>query len=138
MNLGIRDEIDSAKAMLEEYINSGERHSRLGGLIGLGFAYAGSCRQDILEILIPYIADVDLETEFSAMAALSLGLVFCGSSNEEASEAIVETLMEREDNILNMSISRFFSVALGILFLGEQEKCENIIEILEMIEHPIK
>ena len=60
MNLGIRDEIDPAKAMLEENINSGELHSRLGGIIGLGFAYAGSCRQDMLEILVPFISDTDV------------------------------------------------------------------------------
>ena len=72
------------------------------------------------------------------MAALSLGLIFCGSGNEDASEAIVYTLMERGESELNMSLSRFFSVALGILYLGEQEKCENIIEIISMIDHPIK
>jgi len=53
------------------------------------------------------------------MAALSLGLIFCGSANEEASEAIVYTLIEREHIELNRTISRFFSVALGILYLGQ-------------------
>jgi len=60
MNLGIRDECDPAKAMLEESINSGEFHSVLGGLIGLGFAYAGSCREDLLEILIPYVSSTEI------------------------------------------------------------------------------
>lgn len=45
--MGIRDEVDPAKAMLEEGINSGEMYSKLGGVIGLGFAYAGSCREDM-------------------------------------------------------------------------------------------
>ena len=56
MNMGIRDECDPAKAMLEENIESGELHSVMGGIIGLGFAYAGSCREDLLEILIPHVA----------------------------------------------------------------------------------
>lgn len=54
--MGIRDECDPAKAMLEEGIEGGELHSVKGGIIGLGFAYAGSCREDLLETLIPYIS----------------------------------------------------------------------------------
>ena len=97
MNMGVRDsEIDPAKAMLEDSINTQELHNRLGGIQGLGFAYAGSCRKDMLEILVPFVSDADLLTEMSAMAALSLGLIFCGSADEEASEAIVYAMMERD------------------------------------------
>ena len=45
--MGLRDEFDAAKALLEDGINSKELYSRLGGLIGLGFAYAGSNRKDL-------------------------------------------------------------------------------------------
>ena len=109
MTLGIRDEVDPAKAMLEENIESGGMHSRYGGVVGLGFAYAGSCREDLLELLVPFIYDIDISNELSAMAALSLGLIFCGSANEEVSEAIVYTFIERGDSELNNTMSRFYS-----------------------------
>jgi len=97
MNLGIRDEIDPAKAILEENINSKEFCSRLGGIIGLGFAYAGSCREDFLETLVPFVVDVDHSLDQSVFAALSLGLIFCGDCNEDAATAIIETLMCRDE-----------------------------------------
>jgi hypothetical protein len=52
------------------------------------------------------------------MAALSLGLIFCGSSNEDISEAIVYTLMELTVE-LNVSMTRFLSVGLALVFLGQ-------------------
>jgi len=56
MNLGIRDECDPAKALLEEHLERNEMNSTLGSIVGLGFAYAGSCRDDLLDTLMPYIS----------------------------------------------------------------------------------
>ena len=41
----ITDDCDTAKALLEEQINGKESFGRLGGVIGLGLAYAGSARE---------------------------------------------------------------------------------------------
>jgi len=73
----------------------------------------------------------------SALAALSLGLIFVGTRNEDVVTIIIETLQERPENQLNMTMARFFGVALGLLFLGKQESCEAIIDVINTMTHPI-
>jgi len=65
-------------------------------------------------------------------------LIFVGTRNEDITTMIIETLQERPENQLNMTMARFFAVALGLLFLGKQEACEPTLEIVNMITHPIK
>ena len=103
--------------------------------MGLGIAYAGSAREDLLELLVPIVVDTNTSVELSAMAALSLGLIFVGRCTEDVSNAILQTLSERPDNILDISMARFFSVGLGLLFLGKQDKCEATIEALGIVSH---
>lgn len=136
-NAGIIDECDPAKAILEEKINSKEDYSRLGSIIGIGMAYSGTAREEFLDTLIPIIIDTNYSVESSAFAALSLGLIFVGKCNDDVGNAIYQTLTERPENQLNMTVCRYFGVALGLLFLGKQEKCEAILEATKTISHPI-
>ena len=136
-NAGIIDDCDPAKAILEEKILGKEDYSRLGSIIGIGMAYSGSAREEFLESLIPIIIDTNYSVESSAFAALSLGLIFVGKCNEDVGNAIYQTLIERPENQLNMTVCRYFGVALGLLFLGKQEKCEAILEATRTITHPI-
>lgn len=57
--------------------------------MGLGIAYAGSARVDLLELLVPIVVDTGISVELSALAALSLGLIFVGKGNEDVSNAIL-------------------------------------------------
>ena len=61
--------------------------------MGLGLAYAGSNREDLLELLLPFVTDTALDMQLSAMAALSLGLIFVGSAQSDVSEAIIQTFL---------------------------------------------
>lgn len=56
--------------------------------MGLGIAYAGSAREDLVDGLVELVIDTEQSVELSAMAALSLGLIFVGKGNESASNAI--------------------------------------------------
>jgi 26S proteasome regulatory subunit N1 len=86
--------------------------------MGVGIAYAGSNRDDLLERLIPIVVDTNLSVELSSLAALSLGLIYVGKCKEEVSCAIIQTLAERADSFLSVSMARFFALGLGLLFLG--------------------
>jgi 26S proteasome regulatory subunit N1 len=51
---GIRSEVDPALALLSEHVENPRSSSiRIGAILGLGFAYAGTCRMEIQELLIP-------------------------------------------------------------------------------------
>lgn len=39
---------------------------------------------------------------------------------------------------MNSHTARFFGIGLALLYMGQQNKCEAILEAINLIEHPIK
>jgi 26S proteasome regulatory subunit N1 len=106
--------------------------------MGLGLSYAGSNKEDLLDVLLPIITDSSQDMQVSAMAALSCGLVFVGSSHSDVSVAIISTLLSDERrNQLTDKWTRFLALGLGLLFFGRQEEVEVILETLKAVEHPM-
>jgi len=136
---GINNECDPAWALLGEHLESDKPLQKLGAIVGLGFAYAGFQREDLMENLTPIIVDTGATLECSVMAALSLGMIYVASCNDEIAQSIFQSLMERQavDGALDGALSHFFAVGLGLLYLGQQDKAETILEALEAITHPI-
>ena len=140
MNSGIRDDTDSTLSLLgvDESLGSKSVQVRMASIMGLGLAYANSNREDVLELLLPIVEDTSLDMQLSAMAALSLGLIFVGSSNDRVSEAIITTLLDEDrQKQLKDKWTRFMSLGLALLFFGRQEEVEVILETLKAIDHPM-
>mmetsp|Transcript_23303 Transcript_23303/g.42134 ORF Transcript_23303/g.42134 Transcript_23303/m.42134 type:complete len:888 (-) Transcript_23303:94-2757(-) len=136
---GVKNECDPAWALLGEQLEAEDGQIRLAAVVGLGYAYAGSCREDILENLTPMIVDTACSIETSAMAAVSLGLVFVSSCNDEVAQAILQTLIERQavEGALSGTWPHFFAVGLGLLYLGQQDAAEATLLALDAITHPV-
>lgn len=122
---GINDDNDIAYALLSDSLGEGsEDIVRECSILGLGMAYAGRSRMDLQEIAISNIVDTNISLKESAYTALALGLSFVGQCNGDVAEAIVSTLMEREEAQLNEHFAKYFGVGLALLFMGQQNKCE--------------
>ena len=107
--------------------------------MGLSFAYAGSARADLLEIISPLILDSSNSMEVSSMAALALGIIFVGTCDDDVANSILQTLMsDRSNEDLDSTFVKFFGLALGLLFLCKQERADAIIEAIGVIEHSCK
>ncbi len=140
LNSGVRMDSEPALALLstEENLNSKHVIMRMASIMGLGLACVGTNKEDLLELLLPIVEDTALDMELSAMAALSLGLIFVGSSNDRVSEAIITTLLDEErQKQLKDKWTRFMSLGLALLFFGRQEEVEVILETLKVIDHPM-
>ncbi|KAG5943175.1 proteasome regulatory particle base subunit [Claviceps monticola] len=140
MNSGVRLDSEPALALLGD--SDKLQHSnpliRTACIMGLGLSYAGSNKEEVLELLLPIIGDSSQEMQMSAMAALSLGLVFVGSSHPEVTEAIVTTLMDEERKAqLTDKWTRFLGLGLGLLYFGRQEEVDVILETLKAVDHPM-
>ena len=137
---GVRLDAEPALALLgtEENLGSKSVSMRMASIMGLGLSYAGTNKDELLELLLPIVEDTSLDMQLSAMAALSLGLIFVGSSNDRVSEAIITTLLdeERQKNLKD-KWTRFMSLGLALLFFGQQEEVEVILETLKAIDHPM-
>ena len=140
LNSGVRIDAEPALALLsgDENIGSKNVPTRMASIMGLGLACAGTNKDDLLELLLPIVEDTSLEMQVSAMAALSLGLIFVGSSNDRVSEAIITTLLDEDrQKQLKDKWTRFMSLGLALLFFGRQEEVEVILETLKAIDHPM-
>lgn len=156
----MRTEADAALALLGEYVDNKSVPLKTSAIIGLGLAYVGSHREDLLATLLPHVADDSVSMEISSLAALALGFIFVGSENGEVTGTILQTLMEkaeRDDKSLDEKWAKFMVLGLGLLYLGMsclllkcvtfltlrrplsglQDKSDATIETLKAIEHPI-
>ncbi|RMJ28510.1 26S proteasome regulatory subunit [Aspergillus sp. HF37] len=140
LNSGVRIDSDPALALLSDPDNLEAKNvpMRVASIMGLGLAYAGSNKEDLLEVLLPIVEDVSLDMQLSATAAVSLGLVFVGSSNHQVSEAIATTLMDEErQKHLKDKWTRFMALGLALLYFGRQEEVDVILDILKAVDHPM-
>lgn len=140
MNSGVRIESEPTIALLGDADKLHHQNPlvRTACLMGLGLAYAGSNKEEVIELLMPIIADSTQDMQISAMAALACGLIAIGTSHPEVSEAIVTTLMddERKSQLTN-KWTRFLALGLGLLFFGRQEEVDVILETLKAVDHPM-
>ncbi|KAJ5620417.1 hypothetical protein N7510_004401 [Penicillium lagena] len=140
LNSGVRLDSDPALALLSDTDNLEAKNvpMRVASIMGLGLAYAGSNKEELLEILLPIVEDSSLDMQLSAMAAVSLGLIFVGSSNHQVSEAIATTLMDEErQKQLKDKWTRFMALGLALLYFGRQEEVDVILDILKAVDHPM-
>ena len=139
MNSGVRSDSagDPTFALLTDFEDK-PVNVKVASIMGLGLAYAGSNREDILEILLPFVTDTSLDMQISAMAALSLGLVFVGSAQSDVSEAIIQTFLDEDrEKQLKDKWTRFMTLGLALLYFGQQEEVDVVLETLKVIEHPM-
>lgn len=140
LNSGVRMDSEPALALLSTEENLGSKNvpMRMASIMGLGIAYAGTRKEELLDLLLVIVEDTSLDMQLSAMAALSLGLIFVGSSNDRVSEAIITTLLDEDrQKQLKDKWTRFMSLGLALLFFGRQEEVEVILETLKAIDHPM-
>lgn len=137
VNASLRNNTDAAFALLSEHVEGSKRDVRIGAILGLGIAYAGTCHEDVNELLVPILVDGEQSIEIVALVALTLGLVFVGSGNEDITEAIMSVLSTREEKDLTHPLARYLSLALGFLFLGKGEAAEFAIEAAKILSPKI-
>jgi 26S proteasome regulatory subunit N1 len=133
----VRSDFDPALHILDEAIKKPKEIYKIGGILGLSFSYAGTSKPEILESLIPLIIDTGYPMEISAMAALCLGIVFVGSCNSDVLNGIMQGITEREPSTLEHCLARYFALALGLVFLGQQEKIDATLEAIQLIPDPL-
>eukprot|EP01118_Nematostelium_gracile_P000182 TRINITY_DN1017_c0_g1_i1.p1 TRINITY_DN1017_c0_g1~~TRINITY_DN1017_c0_g1_i1.p1 ORF type:complete len:876 (+),score=310.73 TRINITY_DN1017_c0_g1_i1:43-2670(+) len=137
VNSGVRNDCDPALALLSDYIDKPSNALRIGAILGLGLAYNGSARQDLLDSLLPMIDDSNTPMEVAAIAAVSLGMIFVGTAHPDITQSIMQALMERDEASLSNTHSRFMALGLGLAYLGKQDMADVTLETLKILENPI-
>ncbi|KAJ1972597.1 proteasome regulatory particle base subunit [Dimargaris xerosporica] len=100
-------------------------------------AYAGSHRDDIVELVTPAMVEPTSAMDLAALSALTAGLVTIGSCHGELTSTILEALTERSKTQLDHSFARYMGVGLALMYLGKQDAADATLAVLKTIEHPI-
>jgi len=140
LHSGVREPSEPAMALLAEHdtLYHKNKEIRVAAIMGLGLAYAGTHREELITTLLPIVSDTSLDMQTSAMAALSLGMIFTSSTNTDITEAIVQTFFDEDrTNQLKDKWTRFMALGLALLYLGRQEDVDVIVETLGAIDHPM-
>ncbi|XP_063990576.1 26S proteasome non-ATPase regulatory subunit 2 [Diachasmimorpha longicaudata] len=138
VNCGVRNECDPALALLSDYVLHSSNTMRIGAIVGLGLAYAGSNREAILTLLAPVLTDPKSNWEVIGVTGLALGMVAVGSCNVFVTTSIMHCLMEKSETELKDTYARFLPLGLALCFLGKQEAAEAIIAALEVVPEPFR
>lgn len=130
--------------------------------MGLGIAYAGSSREDLLDLLAPTLTDEASSPELVGAASTAIGLGFVGSANGEVSSELLQAnswlmlkncarvcsgckimislssdlrrqaLLSRTEEQLKDPHVRFIMLGLALTFLGRQDAAEPTLEGLKV------
>jgi len=138
VNTGVRNECDPALALLSDYVLHSSNVMRLGAIFGLGLAYAGSNRQDVIQLLLPVFGDSKSNMEVVGVTALATGLISVGSCNGEVTSTILQTLMEKSEADMKDSYAKYLPLGIGLCYLGKQDAAEATIAALEVIPEPFR
>ncbi|XP_076803657.1 26S proteasome non-ATPase regulatory subunit 2-like [Clavelina lepadiformis] len=138
VNSGIRNDCDPALALLSDYVTHGNTVIRVGSVLGLGLAYAGSNRMDVFSLLAPVLTDSKSNMEVIAVTSLALGLIAVGTADGEVTTVLLQTLLERSDADLRDPLSRFIVLALALVCLGKQEEVDTILVALQVFPEPLR
>jgi len=134
-----RNECDPALAILSDYVLHTSNIMRLGAILGLGLAYAGTDRQDVLSLLYPVFNDPKSNMEVIGVASIACGLIAVGSCNAEVTETLLQSMMTpRNESDLRDTYARFLPLGLGLNLLGKQTACEAVTAALDVIPDPFR
>ncbi|GAY55567.1 hypothetical protein CUMW_165170 [Citrus unshiu] len=138
VNCGIRNDCDPALALLSEYVGREDACIRIGAIMGLGISYAGTQNDQIRHKLSTILNDAKSPLDVIAFSAISLGLIYVGSCNEEVAQAIIFALMDRSESELGEPLTRLIPLGLGLLYLGKQESVEATAEVSKTFNEKIR
>jgi len=141
VNSGTRDESEAAFGLLPDYTSedksTNSEADRAAAVLGIGIAYASNPQEKILDLLVDRIEN-DSSFKVVCHAALALGIVFTGTSNNNACQAIMEKLTDSEEADLDKPMSSLLCIGLGLLFLSRGENADAVMQTVStVVEHKI-
>ncbi|CAK9859866.1 unnamed protein product [Sphagnum jensenii] len=121
-----------ACALLFDSVNKEDPAIRIGVIMGLGLAYPNTQKEEVLEVLIPIVQDSKVGIEVAGFAAMTLGLVYVGSCNEDVAQSIVLSSMEHTERGLD---SHQAPALLGIALVAMTKELGLDIAIQHLFQY---
>jgi len=141
---GLTSDTDPVYAVLSEYLDTNSstagvsdkpvtNRMKASSIFALGVAYSGTGREDVAELLYPYLQDAEHGMELATHAALALGFILAGTGAELAAAVIVDRLMVASAIELQHPLVKHAVLGLGLLFLGQGDAYQATAEMLQAL-----
>jgi 26S proteasome regulatory subunit N1 len=142
-------DIDAAIGVLPEHLERDSAYKRdentllnCSAILALGLSYAGSARDDVMELLIDFASE-DVEDDASEqendprvhIAALALGMIFVGTGEDECAQPMIERLLQCSEDELSKPENRLYALGLSLIYLGCEEGADVAQDILSTLPH---
>ena len=114
----------SLSLLLSDYVEDKKPLYRMCSHMGLGLAYAGTMSESATELLLPVLEDISASVEVLATTALALAQIHVATCDGTVSEAIIQCILQLEEDKLKSPHAKFLPLALGLLYLGKQQNAE--------------
>eukprot|EP01134_Creolimax_fragrantissima_P004949 CFRG4949T1 len=139
VNAGVRNECDPALALLSDYVLHTSNIMRVGAIMGLGIAYAGSSREEVIDLLIPVLSDSKSNMDVLGMTSVALGMVCVGTANTEVVQALLSCLMSEKvaKNQTDVQVM-FISLGLALCYLKRGDAADTTMEALKAVPESIQ
>eukprot|EP00467_Chlorarachnion_reptans_P001096 CAMPEP_0114510354 /NCGR_PEP_ID=MMETSP0109-20121206/13736_1 /TAXON_ID=29199 /ORGANISM="Chlorarachnion reptans, Strain CCCM449" /LENGTH=896 /DNA_ID=CAMNT_0001689643 /DNA_START=152 /DNA_END=2842 /DNA_ORIENTATION=+ len=135
---GVTGSMSMALPLLQDHVEDKNDTIKMMAILGIGIAYVGTGNEETsTDVLLPIITLDGQTMEVASIASLALGMIFCGTGNEEISAAIVDVFLAATETQCNDSAAIYMCLGLGLLYLGQGEECEAILEMASAFENPI-
>jgi len=156
---GVHSEFDHARAILKDVladVGKDAHDEHIGGILGLGLAYAGSQKEPVAEVVLPFLeGGTAAHLDTAAIASLTMGLVFVGSGRDDVAAKIVAMLVGRRppaqapaadadagaaaaDVQVAEPMERLACAGLALLYLNRGELSANAATELQKLPEGLK
>ncbi|EPY22044.1 26S proteasome regulatory subunit N1 [Strigomonas culicis] len=135
---GVKNAFDPALGLLSDHVASPQKDIAIGAILGLGYAYAGTRREEVKDLLIPILADGEQLLETQCMTAYALANIFVGSADEDITETMINCLLEIPEESLMEPCVTYLILSIGCMFLGCQEAADTLLDATQALSPVIR
>lgn len=136
VNCRVRNECDPALALLMDFVPDKSQILQIGAIFGLGLAYIGTNRTDIINLILPVLENSN-NVEVLAVASLACGLIAVGTCDSEVTSTVLARLVDwRDMDILKSPSMNLVVLGLGFCYMGRKDAIETFSEALEVFSEP--
>ncbi|XP_076259804.1 26S proteasome non-ATPase regulatory subunit 2-like [Rhynchophorus ferrugineus] len=140
VNCRVRNECDPALALLCDYINNNNKVLQIGAILGIGLAYAGSQRDDVLKLILPTL-NTSKSLEVLAITSIACGLVSLGKNDNDVPSTILNVMIEKhgtDPESLKSVHMKLISLGVALCYFGARDSIDVPTNATEVFPEPFK
>ncbi|CAL5342328.1 unnamed protein product [Camellia sinensis] len=133
-------DVDSGLAQIDKYLHSDDKNVIASASLAVGILTCGVEHEcDLIRSKFSRVLeDKKMPLDVIVFTAISLGLVYVGSCDEDISQTIISALKHQNLSKLGQPLTCLLPLGLDLLYLGKQKSVEGTAEISKTLNTKIR